>query len=159
MSFGVSVGCGSSDPAPAVPPEPVPAAVEIGIPGGGDELGFVPLEPGGELRLQSFGQGGTHVLLGVRCIGFGNRAFVNVTLTNLVTGVQVFSPAPVRPQLLLCQDANTCDLVPLLAMTGGLTAMGTERHGVPVEISADVHNTAGAAASASVEAVLSTADL
>ena len=150
--------CGSAhDPEP--PPPPVPVSVEIGVPGGTDGLTFTAFPDGGELRLQSFGQGGTHVLVGVRCIGFGKRAYVNLTLTNEQTSVQVFSPAPVRPQLLYCSEPSICDLVPLLAMTGGLTAPGEERDGLPIQIAAEVHTDAGLAASATKEAVLSTADL
>lgn len=99
------------------------------------------------------------MLLGVRCVGFGNRAFVNLTLTNLRTSVQVFSPAPVRPQLLYCREPDVCDLVPILAMTGGITAVGEERDGLPIEIAAEVHTDSGLMAEASQEAVLSTADL
>jgi hypothetical protein len=47
----------------------------------------------------------------------------------------------------------------MLVMTGGLTAPGTERDGLPIQISAEVHNQAGLAASATQEARLSTADL
>jgi hypothetical protein len=135
------------------------AVVEIGVPAGTDGLDFAALPPEGELRLQSFGQGGTHVFLAIRCIGFGSRAFVGITLTNLLTGAQAVSPSPVRPQLLFCRDAQVCDLVPLLAMTGGLTQPGAERNGLHIEVAADVHNEAGLTAAASQEAVLSTADL
>ena len=115
--------------------------------------------PGGELRLESFGQGGTHVLLGIRCIGFGNRAYVALTMINALTGAEVSSPAPLRPQLLLCREPPTCDLVPILAMASGLTAPGAERNGVAVRITADVHNDQGLWASATQDVVLSTADL
>ena len=157
LSAGLALACSPSGDGGGVD---VPApAVEIGVPSASDGLEFAPLAPGDEIRLQSFGQGGTHVLLGVRCVGFGNRAFVNLTLTNLNTGAQVFSPASVRPQLLYCREPNVCDLVPILAMTGGLTAPEEERDGVPVDIAAEVHNDAGLMASGSQTAVLSTADL
>jgi len=152
--------CGSSDAeatgavADAAPPE-----VQIGVPAGEDGLDFAPLPPGAELRLQTFGQGGTHVLLAIRCIGFGTRAFVGITLTNALTGAKVVSAAPVRPQLLLCHDAGVCDLVPILAMASGIAEPGVDRNGLPIEIAVDVHNQAGLASSASEEAVLSTADL
>jgi hypothetical protein len=140
-------------------PSEVVSLVEIGVPGGPDGLSFAPLPEGAELRLQSFGQGGTHVLLGVRCIDFGHRASIALTLTNMLTSVEVSSPPPVRPQLLLCVDERTCDLVPILAMAGGLTEPGVERNGLPVRITAQVHNEAGLAASATRDVVLSTADL
>lgn len=160
----LALSCGTSrEPAPAdagpADAEPVPVSVEIGVPGGADGLEFAPLTAGGELRLQSFGQGGTHVFLAVRCIGFGSRAFVNLTLTNQETQVQVFSPTPVRPQLLYCREPTVCDLVPILAMTGGLTQPGMERNGLEIEVAVEVHNQAGFSASATQEAVLSTADL
>lgn len=152
-------GSTSEDAELDVGSEPAVVRVEIGIPAGDDGLEFAPLSPGGELRLESFGQGGMHVLLAVRCIGFGNRAFVGLAITNLTTGVQVTSPPPVRPQLLLCRDQDVCDLVPLLAVVSGIADPGVDRNGLHVEVEADVRNEAGLSASASVEAVLSTADL
>jgi hypothetical protein len=133
---------------------------EVGVPSEEDDLEFTPLEEGGELRLQTFGQGGTHVMLGVRCLGFGNRAFVAIVLRNLTTDAIARTPAPVRPQLLFCRDELTCDLVPLLAMTSGLTEPGEERDGLRIEITAIVHSPDGELeASATRAAVLSTADL
>jgi hypothetical protein len=101
-------------------------------------------------------------MLGVRSIGFGNRAFVAIALTNLTSGALVRTPAPVRPQLLLCRDDDeeTCDLVPLLAMTSGLTKPDEDRDGLRIQIQAIVHSQDGELeASATREAVLSTADL
>jgi hypothetical protein len=159
----LTAGCGSApaDAAPSVEGgvDAANVSVEIGLPAGDDGLEFAPLAPDGELRLESFGQGGIHVLLAVRCIGFGNRAFVSITVTNLLTGAKVVSPAPSRPQLLLCRDAEVCDLVPVLVMVGAIAANGTERNGLHVRVTAEVHNSEGAASSASQEGVLSTADL
>jgi hypothetical protein len=151
----------SCSPANPTPETPAEVAVEVGVPGGADGLDFVPLEGGEELRLKTFGQGGTHVYLGVRCIGFGSRAFVGFTLTNTRTGNSVVAPPPTRPQLLYCIDGSdqVCDLVPATIMTGGLTAPDEERDGLVVAIDVDVHNTAGASATASTEVMLSTADL
>ncbi len=134
------------------------AEVQLGVPGGSDGLSFVPLDDGAELRLETFGQGGVHVLLGVRCIGFGSRAFVSVTLKNQNSGVELVAPAPARPQLLFC-DGNDCDLVPITVMAGGLTQSDDERNGLPIEITAEVHNQAGVSGTADRTAVLSTADL
>ncbi len=135
-------------------------SAEIGVPGGPDGLDFEPLAPGGELRLQTLGQGGTHVFLAVRTEGFGNRASVTITMRNLTTGKEIHSPAPPRPQLLFCDDAQrVCDLVPLTVMTGGITDQGEERDGLRVAIEAEVHNEAGVEALATTEATLSTADL
>jgi hypothetical protein len=134
--------------------------VELGVPGGEDGLDFVPLADGSELRLQTFGQGGTHIMLAVRCTGFGNRAFVSATLRNLQTDVIVAEPAPARPQLLYCTDGgDTCDLVPYLAHASGLTTTDEEKNGLRVLLTAQVSNDAGAMAEGAREIVLSTADL
>ncbi len=134
------------------------AQVQLGVPGGSDGLSFEPLENGAELRLETFGQGGVHVLLGVRCIGFGSRAFVSVTLKNQNTGTELVAPAPARPQLLFCEGED-CDLVPITVMAGGLTQSDDERDGLPIEITAEVRNQAGVSGSAARTALLSTADL
>jgi hypothetical protein len=100
------------------------------------------------------------VFFAIRTEGFGNRAFVTVNMRNLTSGKEIQSPAPPRPQLLFCDDAQrVCDLVPLTVMTGGITDSGEEREGLRVAIEAEVHNEAGAQAFATHEAVLSTADL
>ncbi len=128
------------------------------MPGGPDSLDFAPLSDGMVLRLETFGQGGTHVLLGVRCIGFGQRAFVALRVRNLQDGTELVAPAPARPQLLFCQD-DVCDLVPITMMMGGIAPNDAERDGLAIEISADVHNQAGVTGQATAQATLSTADL
>jgi hypothetical protein len=139
--------------------------VEVGTPGGEDDLDFTPLANGAELRLQTFGQGGTHVLIGVRCTGFGSRAFVSAKLLNLVTGLEVAEPPPARPQLLYCtgneggEDPRVCELVPYLVHASGISESEDERHGLRVRITASVESEAGDKAEGSVEAVLSAADL
>ena len=77
---------------PAPPPLPSPVSVVLGTPGGDDGITFVPFEPGQVLQLQTFGQGGTHVLLAARTQGFGIRAFAAFTLTDLNTGNQLTAP-------------------------------------------------------------------
>ena len=136
-----------------------PASVEVGVPSGPDGLDFAPLLAGSELRLQTFGQGGTHVLVAVRSAGIGKRAFVSATLLNLTTDVVVEEPPPARPQLLFCGDDGFCDLVPYLVHASGIAATDEERDGLRVLLTAQVRNETGAMAEASVEAVLSTADL
>lgn len=134
-------------------------SVELGVPAGSAELDFAPLDDGDELRLQTFGQGGTHVLVGVRCTGFGNRAFVSATLRNLDSGVVIEEPEPARPQLLYCAEANVCDLVPYLVHASGLTETDEEKHGLPVELTARVRDDQGVEAETTRKVVLSTADL
>ena len=139
------------------------ALVELGVPGGIDGLDFLPLEDGAELRLATFGQGGTHVIVGVRCTGFGRRAFVSATLTNLTTGLVVAEPSPARPQLLYCAEgegpSDACDLVPYLVHASGLTETDDEKDGLRVRLTARAHNEAGVMGEGSREVVLSTADL
>jgi hypothetical protein len=132
--------------------------VQLGVPGGPDKLDFTPLSDGAELRLETFGQGGTHVLLGVRCIGFGSRAFVSIHALNLNSGTELVAPAPARPQLLFC-NGDVCDLVPITMMMGGLTQSDAERDGLPIRVTAEVHNAGGVTGEAMRNAVLSTADL
>jgi hypothetical protein len=156
LSLFALLGCSADPQAPAAAVEQQ-ASVDIGVPAG-DGLDFEHLEPGTVLKLQTFGQGGTHVLLAVRTVGFGSRAFVAMTLRNLVTDAEVTAPAPVRAQLFIC-DGDACDLVPLLVMTAGLAETLEERDGLAIEITADVHNDAGVTGRATREAVLSTEDL
>jgi hypothetical protein len=139
------------------------ALVELGVPGGVDGLDFLPLKEGAVLRLQTFGQGGTHVIVGVRCTGFGRRSFVSATLRNLTTGVTVAEPPPARPQLLYCADgegpSDACELVPYLVHASGLTETDDEKDGLRVLLTALSRNEAGTMAEGSREVVLSTADL
>lgn len=134
----------------AVEPE-----VIIGHPGDPDSLAFVPLKAGGNIALETFGQGGTHAEMAVRTIGFGKRAYIVVTLENLVSGETVMTPEPVRPQLLLCRDETdtTCDLIPFLVLTAGL-ADPSEKDGLHVLVTAEARNDDGAEARASVDGVL-----
>lgn len=161
-----ALGCsGAEDGGEGVKPEqrvpPEDFAVELGVPAGDDGLDFAPIEDGNVLRLQTFGQGGTHLFLGVRTIGFGKRAFIAFTLTNLTNERELVQPAPARPQLLFCHedDANVCDLVPITVMTGGLTDPDEERDGLAVRIRVDVSNMDGATGDTTREIVLSTEDL
>lgn len=143
------------------PPDPPASSVELGVPSGDDGLDFTPLEDGTVLNLQTFGQGGTHVYLGVRCVGFGKRAYIGFSLTNLTNGREVVAPPPARPQLLYCHedDPNVCDLVPVTVMTGGLTDPDEDRDGLGVRLSVNASNDAGVTGDAAREIVLSTADL
>jgi hypothetical protein len=133
-------------------------SVELGVPGGVDGLEFTPLGDGAVLRLETFGQGGTHVLLAVRTIGFGARAFVSLRAKNSLSGIEFTAPAPARPQLLYCVD-ETCDLVPITMMMGGIAPSDDERDGLAVELTAEVHNAVGTAGQCVRQAVLSTEDL
>jgi hypothetical protein len=165
LSSLAALGCSGQDAAPSDGATPPPGgeevSVELGVPAGDDGLDFAPLEDGSVLRLQTFGQGGTHLFLGVRCVGFGKRAFVGFTLTNLTNGREIVAPPPARAQLLFCHedDERICDLVPVTVMTGGLTDPNEERDGLVIRIQVDVHNDQGAVGQATREVALSTEDL
>src|SRR5688572_21658214 len=124
---------------------PPTRSVELGVPTGDDGLDFAPLAHGDELRLKTFGQGGTHVMLGVRTVGFGGRAFVGFTLLNHASGSEIVAPPPVRPQLFFCtdEDPGVCELVPVTVMTGGLTDPEEERDGLEVRILVTAETTSG----------------
>jgi hypothetical protein len=138
---------------------PALASVDIGLSGGADGLEFIALEPGGAVPLYTFGQGGTHALLAVRCKGLGSSAFVSVEITNSQSGDAVSAPAGPSPRLLLCREPDVCDLLPLLVMTGGLVPPGTDRDGLAVSIHVDASNAAGRAASVDRDAILTTESL
>ncbi len=140
---------------------PEQASVELGVPTGDDGLDFAPLADGDELRLKTFGQGGTHVMLGVRTLGFGGRAFVGFTLVNQARGNEIVAPPPVRPQLFFCleEDPDVCELVPVTVMTGGITDPDEERDGLAVRIIVTAETADGVSGSDEAEVVLSTADL
>jgi len=130
-------------------------AVQIGMRVGPRDNTFVALEPGGDIRLGTFGQGGTHAELAVRCIGFGNRAFITLTLENLRDGTVIMYPPTSRPTLLRCveEPAGACDYLPIYFMTGGL-APPTEKDGLPVLVRATCLNEAGEQGSTSIDGVL-----
>ena len=127
----------------------------IGTPDPEDELAFVPLEDGDDIPLQTFGQGGTHALLALRCIGLGQEVFTTVTLENAETGASESTPPSARPMLLICRDEaeTVCDLIPMFVLTGGIAAP-EEKDGLAIRVVADAHNAAGLEASASLEGVL-----
>src|SRR5688572_6848809 len=130
-------------------------AVEIGMRASPRDNAFVALEPGGDIHLGTFGQGGTHAELAVRCIGFGNRAFITLTLENLRDGTVIMNPPTSRPQLLRCvpEPRGACDQVPIYFMTGGL-AEPADKDGLPVLVRASCLNEGGDQAATSIDGVL-----
>jgi hypothetical protein len=149
--------CSSDEHAAAAPPAEV--WVDLGLSSGPDGLDFEHLEAGGSVPLYTFGQGGTHALLAVRCRGLGQRAFVAITITNPADERSVSAPAGDSPRLLACSPDGACDLLPLLVMTGGLVPPGADRDGLAVVIRADASNLDGMAASVERAAFLSAAAL
>lgn len=148
----------SSPEGDEAPPELTPW-VDVGLTSGEDGLDFATLVPGGTVPLHTFGQGGTHALLAVRCSGLGERAFVGVTITNVETGDEVSAPPGPTPRLLLPRGEGVYDLLPLLVMTGGLVAPGETREGLRVRVAVNASNTAGDAANVEREALLGEAPL
>jgi hypothetical protein len=128
-------------------------SVEIGL--RDEQLRFHALEPGGDIPLETFGQGGTHATLAIRTRGFGKLAFVDVELENLTTGDTAATVPSSRPQLLLCRDARqcVCDLLPLHVMTGGL-AEPDQKDGLRIRVTAEVSTEDGLTAVGSQEGVL-----
>ena len=129
--------------------------VLIGTPSPEGDLPFRPLEAGGDIALGTFGQGGTHATLAVRCIGFGTKAFVDVMLENLDSGETVRTLPSSRPQLLIPRDepAGAADMLPIYVMTGGL-ADPSEKDGLRIRVTAEVQNPQGDEGSASREGIL-----
>jgi hypothetical protein len=151
---------GKSGVAPEKKASPTTTSVELGVPGGTDGLDFEPVDDGAVVDLRTFGQGGTHILLGVRTVGFGIRAYVTFTVTDETTGTTIDAPPPARGQLFVCDDANVvCDLVPVTLMTGGLFGPDETRDGLPVHVGVSASNDAGAQASDERELLLSSAEL
>jgi hypothetical protein len=160
----VSAGCNGSDACgvehdASTVPAPTPDAgmlrVEIGTPGGDDGLDFLPLEAGGDIALETFGQGGTHATVAVRAYGMGtNRAFIDVTVENIASGETVATVMTRAPSLWLCDDAREiCDYLPIHVMTGGL-ADPTEKDGLAVRVSAVVRVETGISGEGSQDGVL-----
>lgn len=159
---GAPLACSSenSTAAPEHETNPPMTSVELGVPGGSDGLDFEPLDDGAVVDLRTFGQGGTHILLGVRTVGFGTRASVAFTVTDESTGAAIDAPPPAHGQLFVCDDAKVvCDLVPVTLMTGGLFGPDEMRDGLPVHIDVSATNSAGAAAFDECDVLLSSAEL
>jgi hypothetical protein len=158
--IAAAVGCSSHDgPRQSVPaPTPAGPSAEIGMPGGDDGLDFVAFEPDQVLKLQTFGQGGTHVSLAARTRGIGIRAYAAFSVENLETGVTLVAPAPTRPQLFYCHE-DVCDLLPVTMMMGGIAAPDADRNDLPVTVTVEVHTDDGLTASDAHDARLSTEDL
>jgi hypothetical protein len=158
--IALAFGCdsGDADGDGGVDPEAGAAgelAVDIGVPGGMDGLDFVEFESGGEIELETFGQGGTHVTVAVRARGIGmNRAYLDVTLLDLDSDARSMTPPTSRPQLWYCMDMKSfaeCQQTRVFAPLGGL-ARGKDS--LRVRITAVVTTLDGRLGSGSTEARL-----
>ena len=160
-----NAGCGGDDAAPVKPAHHKDAGAQktdagglqvlIGTPDPDTGIDFVELQPGGDIPLETFGQGGTHASLAIRCIGFGNQAFVDVAVENPAEGTRVTTVPSIRAQLLACDpdDPRICDDVPVHVMTGGL-ADPDKKDGLSVRVVAVVHTTSGQTATGMQDGVL-----
>ena len=131
--------------------------VEVGTSGGVGGLEFIPLEDGGDIPLDTFGQGGTHATVAVRALGLGtNIAFFDVTVENAETRAVVMTVPSSRPQLWICDEAReVCEQTSVHIMTGGLAPPGIEnRDGLEVIVHAQVRDERGRRGNGSAEGVL-----
>jgi len=62
---------------------PVEPEIHVGVPDEETGIRYVALPPGGDIVLESYGQGGLHAVIIVQIIGFGNQAWVDLTVRNL----------------------------------------------------------------------------
>ena len=130
-----------------------PAVVEIGIPDALTGLEFETLDPGGDIPLETFGQGGTHVSLAIRCFGLGERAFVDITLRNLDGEGEASSRPMTFPSLLHCRN-GPCDLLPPPTVsTGGLSDQ-LDMEGLHIEVEVSARNEQAVMANARVHGYL-----
>ena len=138
-----------------------PAAVEVGIPhpdGATNpdfEQVFFPLAEGDVVPVETFGQGGYHISVGVRCHHLGNAVFIDVEVINPATGASVEVSRTPQPRLIACNDDETlCERLPIFVTLGGLASLD-ELDGLEVEIRADVESEQGKKASGTAKARLS----
>lgn len=141
----LAVGCGAPDDVEGQPqgkPE-----VDVGLAGGDGSLEFLALAPGAEVPLETFGQGGRHVLLAVRTYGQGPRVYIRAALINSATGAQASTPFGARPSLLRCDENGNCDLAPFVLPVGAAAYDGLTSQGLPVQLRVDTETPEGLSAS------------
>lgn len=141
------------------PPEPDasepmidPTKVEIGVP---DETGtgFVALDPGDEVAVETFGQGGNHIQLAVACTGFGNAVYPQVVIENLDGDSRIETPPYVRPQPFACDVTGRCVDTNQFVMLGGLAPV-EELDGLHVRVIVRISNDEGLMDEGEIEVVL-----
>lgn len=131
--------------------------VAIGIPDPSTGLSFQALEAGGEIVLGTFGQGGTHATLAVQCWGFGDNAFVDITLRNLEGAGESASRTSDQPVPLSCEklaDKHVCTRMPVFVTTNGLDPDRLGLEGRHIEVTATVRSTKRAMSSQTLDAYL-----
>lgn len=113
LGVPMTVACGELGTARQEPQE-LGVQVEVGLAGESGRSEFLALQQGDALPLQTFGQGGRHVLLAVRTHAHGSRAYIRAGLLNVQSGAEATTEFGARPSLFYCQDPEVCDLVPFL---------------------------------------------
>lgn len=61
----------------------VQPSISIGIPDDVTGIRYEPLAAGGDVKLETYGQGGLHAVFIIQCVGMGNQAWVDIRMTNL----------------------------------------------------------------------------
>lgn len=154
VSSLLALACGAPIE-PSESSEPAqPAWVDVGFAGGSGSLPFEALAPGDSVDLQTFGQGGRHLLLAIRTRGLGSRVFVRVGLINAETDVEVITPFGARPLLFFCHDDGLCDLVPFLVPVSAAIYEGVADRALPILLTVEAETPDGQSAKASREVVL-----
>lgn len=101
---------------------PQPSAT-IGIPDTETERLFVELPAGGDIPLETYGQGGYHAVFVIQLVDLGNAAWVDVHIRNLDGTGETGSTPTRQPQLLACddlQDPHVCSRGPITVLTAAL---------------------------------------
>jgi hypothetical protein len=145
-------GCGAAGDASDVEP-----GLEVGVPDPATGLEYESLAPGGEIVLGTFGQGGTHATLAVQCWGFGDEAYVSVSLRNLDGPGESASRVLDQPEALACQrrdGAEICTRMPIFVTTNGLDPSNVGLDGLHVEVTATVRSRRGTLRSTTTDAYL-----
>lgn len=128
--------------------------VEVGIPDPDNSAHFLSLEPGGEVKVDTFGQGGFHAEVGIAFRGFGDAIYPQIVIENLEDGEgRVDTPIPPRAQPVRCDADGYCIDPRTFVMLGGLADID-DLDGLRVRITARIENDAGLRGEDSREAVL-----
>lgn len=157
-------------------------SISIGIPDAVTGIRYEPLVAGGDVRLETYGQGGLHAVFIIECVGMGNQAWVDIRMTNLGDydrrhgfdagtehddadagggGYQfpgfVETLPSAQPSLLACDDLRDpvyCRTMPREVLTGGLAANLDALSDLHVEIRAQARNRDGLMLSDTIDAYL-----
>jgi hypothetical protein len=145
----------ATDASRTLPPE-----LSIGTAAAAEDGAFTPLATAGEIPLETFGQGASHVELLLQVEGLGQRVWIDVTLRNLDQpddpSLQVRSVDTGEPEPLDCTPVvggMRCLRGPLLILTTGLAAPH-ELDGLHVEVIAQAITPDGTTAEDRVDAYL-----